>query len=392
MLLVGAAVGGTLWWLLADLSGQAGQPTLGAGSARGEVLRTALASGAGVGAAITLGLAFHRQRHQEITAAHTTHDATERRVTDLYTKAVEQLGHDKAAVRLGGLYALERLAQANPGHRQTIVNVICAYLRMPYTPPTTPDPDHQRKAALQAARHRYRAARTAAVAAPAAPSPDPADQEGERQVRLTAQRILGEHLRDDRPLKRRDKLPPSPLLWEGMRIDLTGATLIDFDWIDAHISTAEFSRAHFIGDARFLRATFGERASFKVTSFEAATFTGYADFGEATFGGGARFEGATFADTAWFGWATMWGADFRGVTFAGNAYFEEASIPGSASFEASIYTGDANYTGMGVAGEVRFANATADPSGNHVWPDEWHLQVTPEGVGRLMWAPRGENP
>ncbi|MEV5408611.1 hypothetical protein AB0K60_07210 [Thermopolyspora sp. NPDC052614] len=83
VLLVGAAVGGTLWWLLTDLAGQAtgpaGQPSPGAGSARGEVLRTALAAGAGVGAAITLGLAFRRQRHQEITAAHTTHDATERR-------------------------------------------------------------------------------------------------------------------------------------------------------------------------------------------------------------------------------------------------------------------------------------------------------------------------
>ncbi|MEV4250934.1 hypothetical protein AB0J63_47045 [Streptosporangium canum] len=76
--------------------------------------------------------AFRRQRHQEIATAHATHDATERRVTELYTKAVEQLGHAGAAVRLGGLYALERLAQDNPGHRQTIVNVICAYLRMPY--------------------------------------------------------------------------------------------------------------------------------------------------------------------------------------------------------------------------------------------------------------------
>ena len=63
----------------------------------------------------------------------TDRDATERRITELYTKAVEQLGSDKAPVRLGGLYALERLAQDNPAHRQTIVNVICAYLRMPFS-------------------------------------------------------------------------------------------------------------------------------------------------------------------------------------------------------------------------------------------------------------------
>ena len=55
-------------------------------------------------------------------------------VTDTYTKAVEQLGHDKAPVRLGAMYSLERLAQDNPPRRQTIVEVLCAYLRMPYTP------------------------------------------------------------------------------------------------------------------------------------------------------------------------------------------------------------------------------------------------------------------
>jgi hypothetical protein len=60
-------------------------------------------------------------------------DAIER-VTDLYTKAADQLGSEKAPVRLAGMYALERLAQSTPEQRQTIVNVLCAYLRMPYAP------------------------------------------------------------------------------------------------------------------------------------------------------------------------------------------------------------------------------------------------------------------
>ena len=84
-------------------------------------------------------LAFRRQHHQEIATVLTDLDATERRITELYTKAVEQLGNDKAPVRLGGLYALERLAQDNPAHRQTIVNVICAYLRMPFPPQRQPE-------------------------------------------------------------------------------------------------------------------------------------------------------------------------------------------------------------------------------------------------------------
>ncbi|MEU1394119.1 MULTISPECIES: hypothetical protein [unclassified Nonomuraea] len=56
-------------------------------------------------------------------------------MTELYTKAAEQLGNAQAPVRLAGLYALERLAQDTPVLRQTIVDVICSYLRMPYTPP-----------------------------------------------------------------------------------------------------------------------------------------------------------------------------------------------------------------------------------------------------------------
>ncbi|MFB9207352.1 hypothetical protein ACFFV7_39625 [Nonomuraea spiralis] len=65
-------------------------------TARIETVRTALAAGAGVGAAVTLLLVVRRQRHQELAAAHTTHDAAERRVTELYTKAVEQLGNSQA--------------------------------------------------------------------------------------------------------------------------------------------------------------------------------------------------------------------------------------------------------------------------------------------------------
>ena len=60
--------------------------------------------------------------------------------------AVEQLGSDKAQVRFGGLNALERLAQDNPAHRQAIVNVICSYLRMPFSP-TAPPASRRRRSA-----------------------------------------------------------------------------------------------------------------------------------------------------------------------------------------------------------------------------------------------------
>ena len=59
---------------------------------------------------------------------------TERHVAEPFTMAVEQLRSDKAQVRFGGLNALERLAQDNPAYRQAIVDVICSYLRMPFSP------------------------------------------------------------------------------------------------------------------------------------------------------------------------------------------------------------------------------------------------------------------
>src|SRR5262245_51044083 len=46
-------------------------------------------------------VATANQRHQEQLSQAGAHDATERRITDLYTKAVELLGSDRAAVRLG---------------------------------------------------------------------------------------------------------------------------------------------------------------------------------------------------------------------------------------------------------------------------------------------------
>ena len=49
--------------------------------------------------------------------------------TTRYTEAIKQLGDKESlAVRLGGIYALERIAQDSERDRQTILDVLCAYL------------------------------------------------------------------------------------------------------------------------------------------------------------------------------------------------------------------------------------------------------------------------
>ena len=53
----------------------------------------------------------------------------EAQVTDRYTKAIGQLGDAQLAIRLGGIYALERIAVDSPRDHRTVVEVLSAYVR-----------------------------------------------------------------------------------------------------------------------------------------------------------------------------------------------------------------------------------------------------------------------
>jgi hypothetical protein len=187
---------------------------------------------------------------------------------------------------IGGLYALERLGQNTPDHRQVVVDVLCAYLR---TPPPSPEtrtgqsPGDGDAAASAAQSDRTSAEPGAGV-----------DPREEHQVRLTAERILAGHLRDPRPADQRTDTPSGPRFWDGMTLDLTAATLTDFDLTRCHAHHAWFGGATFTG----------------VTWFGGATFTGVADFDGVTFIGVANFDGATFTGVA----------DFDGATFTGKVW------------------------------------------------------------------------
>jgi hypothetical protein len=63
----------------------------------------------------------------------------EGQVTERFTRAVDQLGSEHLDVRLGALYALERIARDSTGDRRTIAEVLTAYIRQraPW-PPTRP--------------------------------------------------------------------------------------------------------------------------------------------------------------------------------------------------------------------------------------------------------------
>jgi len=292
-------------------------------------------------------LELRKQELERRKQEHTEADAADRRITELYAKAVEQLGSADAAVRLGGLYALERVAQNNPDQRQTIVDVICAYLRMPYMPPTKPNPAQQPDAAP--------AGPIVSTAGSTASTRDPRQ---ELQVRLTAQRILTNHLRRPDDVLPADldslEVSPSRLFWPRTDLDITGATLVNWTFDECAVRSSRFDEASFVGDASFSRAAFTGDAS-----FGEATFGGSASFGEATFVGDVSFSRVTFAGDAYFGEVTFGGsASFGLVTFGGNALFGEAAFGGNASFDRATFVGNVSLSEAAFVGDVSFGGAT----------------------------------
>jgi uncharacterized protein YjbI with pentapeptide repeats len=316
-----------------------------------DAIKYGLGTFAAAGAAAALLLGVRRQQHLEYAQEHTELDATERRVTDLYTKAVEQLGSADAAVRLGGLYALERVAQNNLSQRQTIINVLCAYLRMPYLPPANTKPGNTETTKVETLAELPLPDRTPA-------SPGGRDAAQELQVRLTAQHIITSHLTlpEEVEMQEADKLAPSTELkfWPGIELNLPRATLIDWDLEQGRVRNAFFDGATFSGFTAFGGATFSDGAW-----FDGATFSDGAGFGGATFSGDAGFRRATFPGDAGFREATFSGdVGFGGATFSGEALFGKATFSGNAGFGGATFSGEALFGEARFSGDVGFGEAT----------------------------------
>lgn len=60
----------------------------------------------------------------------------EKQVTERFSKAIELLGSEKLAARLGGIYALERIAKDSPTDHWTIMEVLCSFVKEKSFPPS----------------------------------------------------------------------------------------------------------------------------------------------------------------------------------------------------------------------------------------------------------------
>jgi hypothetical protein len=252
------------------------------GSVRGALHETALDNargrlltlGAGLfaaGALIFTALNFNLlRRNSEKTELwqRRTHELTEEgQVTDRYTKAIEQLGSDKLDVRIGGIYALERIAYDSARDHPTVMDVLSAFVR-----------EHSREQRP--------------------PRDLPGSREQEHSARPDVQAavtVIGRRTAE-RDIR---------------RIDLTGADLSDVD-----LASASLHRAH-LSNANLTRAIL-RHADLDGARLDGADLTG-ADLTAADLPGailpGADLTGVTALGAVLYG-ADLTSADLEGADLA----------------------------------------------------------------------------
>jgi hypothetical protein len=218
---------------------------------RSEAVRTGALSGGAVVALYALWLNDRRRRVEEAR-----HELEGDKVADeRFARSVELLGNEADQVRVGALHSLVWLAGSTPRYKQTVLDVLCAYLRRPFDHPELHDPD---------------------APDPAAASDPEADRE--REVRLTAQRLIT------------DLLPwgqdPDP---RGYDLDLSGARLEHFRLEGRRIGRLTARRAQFHGITQL-----GRLEAAKPVLFTDASFLGRLDLREARLDGGLSFQRTRF--------------------------------------------------------------------------------------------------
>ena len=73
--------------------------------------------------------ALHLNRKRTANDTKRLESDRQRLVNETYVKAIEQLGHAKMEVRLGAIYALERIAATDRDYHWPITETLCAYIR-----------------------------------------------------------------------------------------------------------------------------------------------------------------------------------------------------------------------------------------------------------------------
>lgn len=330
---------------------------------RGEALKTGGLAAASVVALYALWLNDRRRRveenrheierrRQDLEYQRTEHDR-ERVADERFARAVELLGNDADQVRVGALHALAGLARSRPAYTQTVLDVLCSYLRRPF--------DHGRYAAIRGE-------------APPDEYPEDRDKRGEAdrwlQVRMTAQRLVADLL----PLASENDPPRYDL-------DLHGATLEYFD-ISHRV----------IGQLRAREANLYESTSLRGTHVHGpAWFTGARCWGR------LYAPDMVFHDRSWFSQFHARGiVDLARTEFLGDTKFANSEFHDRVSFHDAVFARNIDFTSATFHNAVdlrirggataRTHAMTVSLAHEHELPAGWQVDATRDEMFGLVRA------
>lgn len=268
------------------------------GTTRYSVTRMVLLVGAGLVGIVGVIVAYRRQQGHE-----------EGQFLERLGDSARQLGDTNPTIQAAGIYALAGMADTErQSRRQQCLDVLCAYLRLPYSPFTT---DGTGEIATTIVRKYKTGGSTGLVEEERTLTLRP----HEFQTRKTIFHVINQHLQDG-----------AEVSWSKLNFNFSGAIFEDVDFQSSKFfGEVIFENATFIGeDADFHAAEFYNVVSFRNTKFH----TKSANFRGATFSGLATFRDATFKGRT----------NFRGVNFNGAAHFRNAIFNEKATFKGAKFT------------------------------------------------------
>ena len=259
-------------------------------------------------AALTAGVAWRASvstsRNQQLTF--------QGQLTDLYLKAVDQLGSKELDVRIGGIYALERVALDSAREHPAVMEILTAFIRV-HSHEQWPPPDTGSSEQGPLTRPDVQAAVTVVGRRDADRDTLPIDLTGADLTRanLTRARLAGATLTGARLAAAR----LADAVLTGARLD--GAVLTDADLEGATLTGADLTRANltraYIAGANLTQANLTQA---NLTGADLATFTAPGSGLIGTRLTGALLTGARLAGARLDG-ADLTGADLEGAILTG---------------------------------------------------------------------------
>ena len=292
-----------------------------------------------------------------------------------YTKAVEQLGDEKASVRMGGVYTLVGLVDEwledesiekykdRLKEGQVIINNLCAYIRSPFTLASQHGKFSQNKIK---SKNKFKKFIRKYIQQNF--YINKANFQAEVDVRLSIIKEIHDRLKGPEE--------NTPGAWSDFEYDFSGSTFFyPVDFTNSYYKKpVNFRNSTYHSRADFKDSTYESRAYFRGSTYESrayfigSTYQEGADFKDSIYQKGANFSGSTYQGRAYFiGSTYQKGADLRGSTyqegadFSGSTYKEEANLRGSiyqwANFSGSIYKGWANFRGSTYQDRANFSSS-----------------------------------